>query len=113
MTEEDILPQFRRISLYRQLSDVLKSKRKSCSHVSPPTTTSGFTFVWNCGLTEMKSSSSKTLVKQKSISYDDLAFLTTNEDEHQKRKQMVSLKNLFFFILNFSKKMFNHSFLFI
>ncbi len=78
MTDEEIQPQVRRLSIYRQLSDVLKSKRKSYGHILPPNST--FTFVCNCTLTEVNKSS-PCLVKQKSISYDDLSFLSTNEDE--------------------------------
>lgn len=75
-------PQFRRLSFYRQLSDVLKSKRKSYSHISPPPPTtsssnSTFTFVWKCALTGVNED--LTLVKQKSISYDDVAFLSDQE----------------------------------
>jgi len=90
MTDENAQPQFRRLSFYRQLSDVLKSKRKSFSHVSPPppTSNSTYTFVWNCTLPEDHSPSkddsnniSNTLVKQKSISCDDVAFLSTNDDQ--------------------------------
>jgi hypothetical protein len=86
MTDEQIQPPIRRSSIYRQLSDVLKSKRKQYRHVSPPNST--FTFVWNCALTEINSSSKEDLnivtpclVKQKSISCDDVTFLSTNEDE--------------------------------
>lgn len=80
--------QIRRLSLYRQLSDVLKSKRKSCSYISPPTTTAGLSFVWNSTLTENKNfiieeESTSTLVKQKSISYDDVVFLTANENTNK------------------------------
>jgi hypothetical protein len=90
MTEEDVQLPFRRSSIYRQLSDVLKSKRKSYCHGSPPVTTtnSTFTFVWNCALTEVNSPTKEdvhrtppTLVKQKSISCDDVAFLSTNTNE--------------------------------
>lgn len=87
MTDEEVQPAIRRVSIYRQLSDVLKSKRKSYRHLSP--SNSSFAFAWNCTLPEINSSSSiedltriiPPLVKQKSISYDDMTFLSTNEDE--------------------------------
>ena len=71
MTDELLPAQIRRLSLYRQLSDALKSKRKSFCHISsapprPPSVTSN--------------SDSTKLVKQKSISYDDVAFLSNNEE---------------------------------
>ncbi|CAF3831129.1 unnamed protein product [Adineta steineri] len=129
----------RRLSICRQLSDVLKYRRKSCcsnssDHLpyipspSPTSTTttnsasSTFTFVWNCALTEVDSppgSSSNEdlhvlpvqhqlrtrknglsddpniintkeitgsmvaacLLKQKSVSCDDVAFLSSSGDE--------------------------------
>jgi hypothetical protein len=131
----------RRLSICRQLSDVLKYRRKSCcsnstdhlpyvpspSPTSSSTTTtnsasSTFTFVWNCALTEVDSppgSSSNEdlhvlpvqhqqrirknglsddpnivntkeitgsvvaacLLKQKSVSCDDVAFLSSSGDE--------------------------------
>jgi hypothetical protein len=128
----------RRLSICRQLSDVLKYRRKSCcsnstdhlpyipSPSSSSTTTnsasSTFTFVWNCALTEVDSppgSSSNEdlhvlpvqhqqrtrknglsddpntintkeitgsmvaacLLKQKSVSCDDVAFLSSSGDE--------------------------------
>ena len=127
----------RRLSICRQLSDVLKYRRKSCcsnssDHLtniptpSPTGTTnsasSTFTFVWNCALTEVDSppgSSSNEdlhvlpvqypqrvrknglsddphvvnvkeitgsmvaacLIKQKSVSCDDVAFLSSSGDE--------------------------------
>jgi len=130
----------RRLSICRQLSDVLKYRRKSCcsnssdhlpyipspSPTSSTTTTnsasSTFTFVWNCALTEVDSppgSSSNEdlhvlpvehhhrtrknglsddpniintkeitgsmvaacLLKQKSVSCDDVAFLSSSGDE--------------------------------
>ena len=78
MTDELLPAQIRRLSLYRQLSDVLKSKRKSFCHVSspPPPTTSNGTFAWDCPA----KNESKTLAKQKSISYDDVAFLSNTEE---------------------------------
>lgn len=89
MTDEVVQPQIRRLSLYRQLSDVLKSKRKSLCHVSPPpTSNSTFAFGWNSTVPEVVSplkegleSASNSLVKQKSISCDDVAFLSSNEDQ--------------------------------
>ncbi len=83
-------PQFRRLSFYRQLSDVLKSKRKSYSHISPPPPTtsssnSTFTFVWKCALTGVNED--LTLVKQKSISYDDVAFLSDQEIIENKSRE--------------------------
>ena len=122
----------RRLSICRQLSDALKSRRKSFSSSSTstdllpspsPTNTansasSTFTFVWNCALTEVDSppgSSSNEdltqlpgrirknglsddphqlnvkditgsmvaacLIKQKSVSCDDMAFLLSTADE--------------------------------
>ncbi len=126
----------RRLSICRQLSDVLKYRRKSCcsnssDHLpyipspSPTATNSAsstFTFVWNCALTEVDSppgSSSNEdlhvlpvqhqqrtrknglsddpgfintkeitgsmvaacLLKQKSVSCDDVAFLSSSGDE--------------------------------
>jgi hypothetical protein len=80
MTEEEPL---RRLSICRQLSDVLKSKRKSYVSTSK--------FVWNCTLTKIDSPTTEDskmltngslvtgcLVKQKSISCDDLAFLSSD-----------------------------------
>ena len=106
MTEREAPTQFRRLSFYRQLSDVWKSKRKSYSYVSPPLppSISNATFVWNCALTEVKN----TLIKQKSISYDDVAFLSTNEDQTMleiSSKDSHGLfenlfKNFFFFMIN-------------
>jgi hypothetical protein len=114
MTDEET-SQVRRLSICRQLSDVLKSKRKSYSssssdHVTPTTShsaSSTFTFVWNCALTEMNSPSKEDLnilssrknilsndpknitgsmaaaclVKQKSISCDDIPYLSSNEND--------------------------------
>ena len=128
----------RRLSICRQLSDVLKYRRKSfcsnsndhLSYISSPSPTSSttnsasstFTFVWNCALTEVDSppgSSSNEdlhilpiqhqprrrkdglsddpniitakettgsmvaacLLKQKSVSCDDVAFLSSSGDE--------------------------------
>jgi hypothetical protein len=127
----------RRLSICRQLSDVLKYRRKSCcsnssdhlSNIPTPSPTgttnsasSTFTFVWNCALTEVDSppgSSSNEdlhvlplhpsqrmrknglsddphvvnvkeitgsmvaacLIKQKSVSCDDVAFLSSSGDE--------------------------------
>lgn len=97
MTDDDIQPTIRRISIYRQLSDVLKSKRKSYHQLS--STHSTFTFPWNCTLTEVNSLSSKedlnnktsSLVKQKSISYDDITYLSNNEDEQLIKQNGLSL----------------------
>lgn len=105
-SQPPLVSPLRRLSICRQLSDVLKYRRKSCcsnssdhlpympspSPTSSSTTTnsasSTFTFVWNCALTEINSSSKEDLnivtpclVKQKSISCDDVTFLSTNEDE--------------------------------
>lgn len=127
----------RRLSICRQLSDVLKYRRKSCcsnssdhlSNIPSPSPTgttnsasSTFTFVWNCTLAEVDSppgSSSNEdlqnlpnqhlqrtrknglsddphvinvkeitgsmvaacLIKQKSVSCDDMAFLTSNIEQ--------------------------------
>lgn len=124
----------RRLSICRQLSDALKSRRKSFSSSSTSTdlllpspspsatinsASSTFTFVWNCALTEVDSppgSSSNEdlphpyptrrrknalsddphginvkeitgsmvaacLIKQKSVSCDDMAFLSSSTDE--------------------------------
>ena len=135
-----LISPLRRLSICRQLSDVLKYRRKSCcststdhlSYIPSPSPTSSsvttnsasstFTFVWNCALTEVDSppgSSSNEdlhvlpvqhqqrtrknglsddpnivntkeitgsmvaacLLKQKSVSCDDVAFLTTSTDE--------------------------------
>jgi len=104
MTDEETQPQIRRLSIYRQLSDVLKSKRKPYRHISPPNST--FTFVWNCALTDVKSSSiedlknlTPRLVKQKSISCDDVTILSTNEDEQTIDKK--SKENGLFEIVSF------------
>lgn len=80
MTDELLPAQIRRLSLYRQLSDALKSKRKSFCHVSSPPplplpTPSNTTFAWDCPA----KNESKLLAKQKSISYDDVAFLSNTE----------------------------------
>jgi len=102
--------QIRRLSLYRQLSDVLKSKRKSCSYISPPTTSAGLSFIWNSTVTDNKNfiieeESANLLVKQKSISYDDVVFLATTEDDENKRNGLdyfpyrISL-SLFLFVFN-------------
>jgi hypothetical protein len=136
-SQAPLVSPLRRLSICRQLSDVLKYRRKSCcsnssDHMpysptpSPtPTTnsaTSTFTFVWNCALTEVDSppgSSSNEdlhvlpiphqqrmrknglsddptlittkeitgsmvaacLIKQKSVSCDDVAFLSSSGDE--------------------------------
>jgi hypothetical protein len=79
MSEEEPV---RRLSICRQLSDVLKSTRKS------PLSTSKFS--WNCTLNKMDSPTEENskilsngsivtgcLVKQKSISCDDLVFLSS------------------------------------
>ena len=57
-------------------------------HRHPPTSNSTFTLVWNCTLTEVNTpskeeliNSSNTLVKQKSISCDDMAFMSNNDDQ--------------------------------
>lgn len=90
MTDELLPAQIRRLSLYRQLSDALKSKRKSFCHVSsppplPPPVSSNSTFAWDC---PSKSDSTK-LVKQKSISYDDVAFLSNNEESSPAQPQTI------------------------
>ena len=108
--------QIRRLSISRQLSDVLKSKRKSYyssndnrGQVSPSITTahsisSAFTFLWNCATVEVNSLSKdninisfknskqktksmifKSLVKQKSISYDDMVFISSEDDNDDKQ----------------------------
>jgi len=86
MSEEEPV---RRLSICRQLSDVLKSTRKSYirDHRSPLSTSK---FAWNCTLNKMDSPTEEDskilsngsivtgcLVKQKSISCDDLAFLSS------------------------------------
>jgi hypothetical protein len=98
---------FRRSSIYRQLSDVLKSKRKS--YGSPVSSSSTLTFVWKCGSSKIDSPSNEDinivndssdhrtivtacLVKQKSISCDDVAFLSSNIDE-----QTIPANGLFLF----------------
>ena len=99
MTDENAQPQqIRRLSFYRQLSDVLKSKRKSFSHLSP-TTNSTFTFVWKCTLTEVNED--LTLVKQKSISYDDVAFLSDQQipSNTLEREENGRFIEIFLFIL--------------
>lgn len=109
MTDEILQPQFRRLSLYRQLSDVLKSKRKSSLHLSPPPppSTSTSTFAWNCTLPEVNSPSkeelnivSNHLIKQKSISCDDMAFLSSNEEQQtiDKTSEQNGLFDIFSFI---------------
>jgi hypothetical protein len=139
-SQPPLVSPLRRLSICRQLSDVLKYRRKSCcsnssdhlpyipspSPTSSTTTTnsasSTFTFVWNCALTEVDSppgSSSNEdlhvlpvqhqqrtrknglsddpttvntkeitgsmvaacLLKQKSVSCDDVAFLSSSGDE--------------------------------
>lgn len=139
-SQPPLISPLRRLSICRQLSDVLKYRRKSCcsnssdhlpyfpspSPTSSTTTTnsasSTFTFVWNCALTEVDSppgSSSNEdlhvlpvqhqqrtrknglsddpniintkeitgsmvaacLLKQKSVSCDDVAFLSSSGDE--------------------------------
>lgn len=139
-SQPPLISPLRRLSICRQLSDVLKYRRKSyCSNSSDhlpylpspsPTSSSTtansasstFTFVWNCALTEVDSppgSSSNEdlhvlpvqhqqrtrknglsdvpsvvnpkeitgsvvaacLLKQKSVSCDDLAFLSSSGDE--------------------------------
>ncbi|CAF4495249.1 unnamed protein product [Rotaria sp. Silwood1] len=117
MTHEDT-SQIRRLSLYKHLSDVLKLKRKTCcsnskdsilsSTPTTPSPSSTFTFFWNCTLTEVDTSSKEDfnnlsnqsknridsadvhcLIKQKSISYDDLVFISSNED-----KQIISANTI-------------------
>ena len=122
------MQQVRRLSICRQLSDVLKSKRKSfCSsssdHVTPPTTSHSasttFTFVWNCALTESNSPSKEDLnmlssrkmipsndsknitgsmaaaclVKQKSISCDDIPFFSSDGNEQTNTIDNKSILN--------------------
>jgi hypothetical protein len=122
MTDEETQPQIRRLSIYRQLSDVLKSKRKSYRHISPPNST--FTFVWNCALNEVKSSSKEDLknltpclIKQKSISCDDVTILSTNEDEQtiDKKSKQNGLFEIFsfFFLLKIKIQLFKINFLFV
>ncbi|CAM4965944.1 unnamed protein product [Rotaria socialis] len=103
--------QVRRLSFCRQLSDVLKFKRRSLGSNSkypmlPSSKTtsrlpvSSSTFSWNCTLVEDDSSAKEAfkilstnlitrrisidihcLAKEKVISYDDLVFVASNEDE--------------------------------
>ncbi|CAF0977659.1 unnamed protein product [Rotaria sordida] len=120
MTHEDT-SQARRSSLYRQLSDVLKLKRKSfysnsrestlSSTTTTPSPSSTFTFLWNCALTEVDTTSKEDfdslsnqsknrtdsidvhrLMKQKSISYDDLVFISSNEDGQTIRTNTINHK---------------------
>ena len=139
-SQPPLVSPLRRLSICRQLSDVLKYRRKSCcsnssdhlpylpspsptsSNTTANSASSTFTFVWNCALTEVDSppgSSSNEdlhvlpvqhqqrtrknglsddpnlvntkeitgsmvaacLLKQKSVSCDDLAFLSSSGDE--------------------------------
>lgn len=127
MIDEDA-PQIRRLSLYRQLSDVLKSKRRSlCTStkdsIPPPATTthsplSKFTFLWSCKLAEIDLSSNEhsnhpksrtesideihCLIKQKSISYDDIAFISSNGNKIPRCTNKINDKSKTNGLLNFS-----------
>ncbi|CAF2015869.1 unnamed protein product [Rotaria magnacalcarata] len=105
--------QVRRLSFCRQLSDVLKFKRRSLGSISkdpisPSSKTtlrlpvSSSSFFWNCRLAEDDSSAKEDFkilsqnlitrrisidihcsVKETAISYDDLVFIASNEDDEQ------------------------------
>ncbi|CAF3708814.1 unnamed protein product [Adineta steineri] len=79
----------RRLSICRQLSDVLKSKRKSYNESHSSTSK----FSWNCTLSTIDSPINEQsnisfddpvvngrLIKQKSISYDDVVFLASEQN---------------------------------
>lgn len=158
----------RRLSICRQLSDVLKYRRKSCcsnssdhlSNIPTPSPTgttnsasSTFTFVWNCTLAEVDSppgsssnedlqklSSHQTqrtrrnglsddqpvinvkeitgsmvaacLIKQKSVSCDDMAFLTSNVDQQTSLPSSIvssQLKTIGLIFFSYSSSPFSSS----
>lgn len=94
MTDELLPAQIRRLSLYRQLSDALKSKRKSLCHVSSPPPLPLPTSTWDYPPKD----ESKTLVKQKSISYDDVAFLSNTEESSVMIDEPLKTNGRFFFL---------------